>query len=280
MTRKNSKPSQVSKSKKTKTLEDEGISEKGKVSSWNTEKIARNATLVSMLVSICSAGAAMYSTYIYQKQADIAQNQAKIALEATKPYLVVSTVNDENHQGLYVLNQGKGNAIIDSIKINGMLYKTVVTKEVWGEILKSAGIDENIDCFAYSAIQKNAVVTANSHMILIGRNKGPLDTVKQLSSDAVKISDTDRISQLNELVLYYISQPNWKISREEILSEFHKKTKYRGGSPPEADKKCKNDNFDMDEEILKKLNRIEIEISYRSIIDDEKDIYNSKRLIF
>ena len=211
-------------------------------------------------------------------------NQAKAAKEATIPYLLVSMYNDENRFGLYVTNSGKGHAIIDSIRIDtekGPEKFEIVTDETWKSVLKKAGIDIGMECFAFSTIQKNIVAHPGSTYILLGRRQSASDYIDKVVRTYQESTNNQRIIELNSLVLQHISNSNQIVNGKDIVEKFDTMVSEQTSLKQTIDKfdNCQEFNDkNYKEEILKKLENINLSILYHSIIDDE--IIESKRLKF
>lgn len=216
-------------------------------------------------------------------------NQAKAAKEATIPILLVSMYNDENRFGLYVTNSGKGHAIIDSIRIHtekGPEKFEIVTDETWESVLKKAGIDIGMKCFAFSTIQKNTVAHPGSTYTLLGRRQSASDYIDKVVRTYQESINNQRIIELNRLVLQHISNSNQIINGKDIVEKFDTMLSEHDTMLSEQTiLKQTIDKFDnyqefndknYKEEILRKLENINLTILYHSIIDDE--IIESKRL--
>lgn len=215
--------------------------------------------------------------------------QAEAAKEATIPYLLVSMYNDENRLDLYVTNSGKGHAIIDSIRIDtekGPEKFEIVTEETWKSLLKKAGIDIDMKCFALPTIQKNIVVEPGSTYTLLGRRQSASDYIDKVVRTYQESINNQRIIELNRLVLQHISNSNQIINGKDIVEKFDTMLSEHGTMLSEQTiLKQTIDKFDncqefndknYKEEILRKLENINLTILYHSIIDDE--IIESKRL--
>jgi len=235
-----------------------------------TDKLSKFIAVLSLIATAVTA----YFVFI----------QAKAAKEATIPYLLVSMYNDENRFGLYVTNSGKGHAIIDSIRIDtekGPEKFEIVTDETWKSVLKKAGIDIGMECFAFSTIQKNIVAHPGSTYILLGRRQSASDYIDKVVRTYQESTNNQRIIELNSLVLQHISNSNQIVNGKDIVEKFDTMVSEQTSLKQTIDKfdNCQEFNDkNYKEEILKKLENINLSILYHSIIDDE--IIESKRLKF
>lgn len=206
-------------------------------------------SIVSIIVAIISAG--------------IAYNQARIAKEATIPHLLVSFYYDEQRRGFYVNNAGKGNAIIDKIKINGKEY-SIVTKEDWNAIFKEKSININAECLASTPIQSNNVLKSGGMEILIGQRQALWDEIVTMKNESVKIANSTQINKINQLLIQHIL--NSSNMDNAIATEINDKLNELNNEPNKF--KLNHNCQEIDEYTFNKLKDLEIIISYHSIIDE------------
>lgn len=226
------------------------------------------------------------STVILVVTAYFIYHQAQIAKEATIPNLVVSVFNDEERKGLYITNFGKGHAIVDSIQISTMNHKPItkesITKEIWNSTLKNLGVNGEVDCFAWSPIQKNIVVRAGETNILLGKRQGIWNELQNNKKFLQEQTEIMRINLLNQLVLQHISNSKDMVNGRDIVSEYIDRVSAINELQKDESNKCekidKQFRENGSEEIIKKLDNIKITIFYHSIINDEP--IKSKRLQF
>lgn len=227
-----------------------------------------------IFTSVSSIATAITACFIF--------NQIKVAKEATIPNLLVSMYNDTNRMGLYVTNSGKGHAIIDSIQIEtekGPEKFEIVTDKVWGSVLKKAGIDVDVKCFARSTIQKNIVAEPGSINILLGIQQDKWNELKENQRAFEEMINNQKINEINKLVLQHISNSNKMINGKEIVEKFDifvlEKMNNKLDDESEYCQKIIESNH---KEIVRKLNTIKVTIFYHSIIDDKP--IESKQLQF
>lgn len=181
--------------------------------------------------------------------------QALVAKEGTMPNVVVWSFNDEERRGIYAMNVGKGNAIIDNIEINGKSYN-IVQEDDWKQILKDIDIHSGINCFAFSPIQSHVVLNSGDTELLIGQRKAVLKQLQEITKDM-------QIDTLNKLVLSELAQSD-KISGIEIVK------KYDEIMPNNIKSNNLDEGCKITDDEWSKLGRLPITISYYSIIDDKK----------
>lgn len=147
--------------------------------------------------------------------------------------------------------------------------------------IKKAGIDIDMKCFAFSTIQKNIVAEPGSTSILLGRRQSVPDYIEKFVRTYQESTNNQRIMELNKLVLQHISNSNQIINGKDIVEKFDSIVSEQTSLKQTHDEfdNCQEFNDkNHKEEILRKLENINLTILYHSIIDDE--IIESKRLKF
>lgn len=204
------------------------------------------------------------------------KEQAQSGFASQTPYLILLTEYNlfDNRRGLFLSNQGKGVAIIESIKVNGN-SKRSITQDDWIKLLNEKNIQSS--CFDLSiplhigmAINENSSIpiiattidytkfidemnNVNNKMNYNIVNIHRLDFFREIFSllKDEKIHSKQIESKFNELIA------NEKDRMNKTLEEFNKNKRELMS--------CSNDS------IIENLERnIHIEITYKSLLEKNK----------
>lgn len=227
----------------------------------NKKAVSNNMSIIISIAGLIVSVFAAYFTW----------TQAHIAKEATTPYVTVQFFNDERLHGIYISNAGKGHAIIDKIKIDDKEYD-ILDREKWDSILKEKKFEVGVECFAFSSIQKNIILSSSDTQLIIGRRKALWDELKELQKNQIDLNNMLTFTILNQLIISEISRSENTINGKIIIEKFNElipsnlRSNLRNS---ENDTICTNIDDSKMNDLVNKLKELKVVVYYHSIIDDE-----------
>ena len=204
------------------------------------------------------------------------KDQADAAIASQTPYVILLTEYDtfNNRRGIFLSNQGKGVAIVESIKINGE-NKTSITHDDWIKLLNDKHLQSG--CFDLAIpIHKGMAINEGSSIPIIATTVNYNNMFKQMEDINKQMGDhinnIGRLDFFRETFTLLKDEKTHNDNVEEKLNDLidnEKNRMYQSINNFEKNREelmlCSNDTIIKDLE-----GKIKIEITYTSLLDRNK----------
>lgn len=222
--------------------------------------------IIPLIISIIGLILTLIALSYYKGQADA-------AIASQTPYVILSTEYDmfNNRRGIFLSNQGKGVAIVESIKINGE-NKTSITHDDWINLLNDKHLQS--DCFDLAIpIHKGMPINEGSSIPIIATTVNYNNMFKQMED--INEQMENHIINIGRLDFF---RETFALLRDEKIHNYNAEEKLNDLIDNEKNRMYQSiDNFEKNreelmlcsnEKIIKDLEgKIKIEITYTSLLD-------------